>query len=150
MMTVREGHRVNDPSAAVGHGRLGPEDMIGWRHPCRFVRGTAWQPLVDVYETQTEVLVKVELAGVSVEDVEVTLDRDTLAISGHRADPASLTDEVRSVHHREIDTGRFERSVWLPCRVDRSSIHATLKDGFLDITLRKDPDRPRTYTVKVS
>lgn len=115
-----------------------------------FVRDMVWVPPVDVYETEREIIVKVELAGVGVADLEVTIDKDVLSIAGQRPDPSGLgSDVVQCVHHREIDCGRFERAIRLPARVDRQSIRAHLSDGYLDVVLQKETGRPAPYSVKV-
>jgi len=126
------------------------DDMLGWRSHIVFTPDTTWQPPVDVYETDTQLIVRVEIAGVDVGDLDIHLDRDSLVIAGARADPASQREEIRCVHHREIDCGRFERIVRLPARVARQDIRAHLKDGFLEITLGKEKERPEPFSVDVS
>jgi HSP20 family protein len=149
-MLIAQRMAPTDDAAPPGGGASGIFDAPrNWRGECLFVRDTTWHPPVDVYETETQILIKAELAGVTINDFEVTVEKDMLTIAGTRADPAVADDGVRCVHHREIDTGRFERSVKLPSRVDRDSIAARLRDGFLDIEMDKDTGRPRSYSVDV-
>ncbi len=94
-----------------------------------------WKPAVDVYETANEIIVMVDLAGVTKEEIEVTFDGDSLRIVGTRRDMTS-TPKVR-LHQMEIDFGNFERSVVIPVQVDKDRISAMYRRGFLQITLTK-------------
>lgn len=71
-----------------------------------------WKPAVDVYETANEVIVLVDLAGIKKEEIEVTIDGDSLRIVGTRRDITS-TPKVR-LHQMEIDFGDFERRIVIP------------------------------------
>jgi HSP20 family molecular chaperone IbpA len=67
------------------------------------LRGDRWHPDVDVFETETEIVVRVELAGVHSRDLRVGIDGSELCISGERA-PGGASD-VRQLHQMEIATG---------------------------------------------
>jgi HSP20 family protein len=103
------------------------------------LRGDRWQPDVDVYETPTDVVVRVEIAGVRSEDVRVTVDADVLRISGVRA--ARDAAGVQRLHQMEIATGPFERRVRIPVAFERDRVTAHLADGFLTVTLAKQGPR---------
>ncbi len=113
-----------------------------------------WQPAADVHETDLGMVVKLELAGVTVSDVNVSLSGDgrTLAVSGVRSEHRDERLERTGCHQLEIYFGPFERSFAVPpdLEVDRDSISATLKDGFLTVTLprRKRAVQP-TRTIAV-
>ena len=72
----------------------------------------AWEPPVDVLETEREVLVFTALPGVAPEKVEVVIDEHGLLISGTRVLPAELRTAV--IHRLELPQGHFERRVPLP------------------------------------
>ncbi|HVN01219.1 MAG TPA: Hsp20/alpha crystallin family protein [Caulobacteraceae bacterium] len=72
----------------------------------------AWQPPVDVIETEREVLVLAALPGVDVGKVEAVIDGAALVIAGQRTLPPEL--RTATIHRLELPQGRFERRVPLP------------------------------------
>ena len=99
------------------------------------LRGDRWQPDVDVFETDKEIVVRVDLAGVRSSDLRVTVDGSMLRISGVRVSGDS--SEVKRLHQMEIATGPFERRVRVPVAFDRDRVAAHLSDGFLTVSLAK-------------
>ncbi|HEX5066959.1 MAG TPA: Hsp20/alpha crystallin family protein [Myxococcota bacterium] len=99
------------------------------------LRGDRWQPDVDVVETEDEVVVRVELAGVHSRDLRVGVDGSELCISGQRV--AAESSGVRRLHQMEIATGPFERRLRIPVGFDRERVSAHLADGILTIQLPK-------------
>lgn len=98
-----------------------------------------WQPAADVHETEAGMVVKLELAGVTVNDVNVSLSGDgrTLSVSGVRAEQEEERSMRTGCHQLEVYFGPFERTFAVPAdlEIERDAIGATLKDGFLTITL---------------
>lgn len=92
-----------------------------------------WRPNVDVYESRDAVIVVVELAGVTPDQIEVVVEGRRLFISGTRT-PASRRD-TRRIHHLEIPHGRFHIAVELPVPVEPGGADASSRDGMLEITL---------------
>jgi HSP20 family protein len=88
----------------------------------------AWEPPVDVLETEHDVLVLAALPGVDVAKVEAVIDGGVLVISGQRAGPPALRTAI--IHRLELPQGRFERRVPLPpglyAGVSRSEAHGCL------------------------
>jgi HSP20 family protein len=99
------------------------------------LRGDRWQPDADVFETDEDIVVRVELSGVRSEDLRVTVDGSVLGISGVRIPEDS--SEVKRLHQMEIATGPFERRFSLPVAFDRDQVSAYIVDGFLTIRLAK-------------
>ena len=99
------------------------------------LRGDRWRPDADVFETEKDVVVRVELAGVHGDDLRVTVDGELLRVRGVRRPPE--TADVRRLHQMEIASGPFERRVRIPIAFDRDAVTAHLSDGFLTVTLRK-------------
>jgi HSP20 family protein len=94
-----------------------------------------WRPAADVYRTLVGWLVKVELAGVRPEDVTVTASGHLLVLRGSRRD---WTLEEGHAHYRlEIAYSQFERSLELPCDLDRADINITSQHGLLLIAIRE-------------
>ena len=95
----------------------------------------AWAPAVDVYETAEEVVVLVELAGVTQDEIEVEVHGNVLIVKGERRD--IKRGIRRSYSQMEILWGLFERSVVLPASVVTEETRAFYQDGFLEIVLPK-------------
>jgi HSP20 family protein len=88
----------------------------------------AWEPPVDVLETEQAVLVLAALPGVDVAKVEAVIEGGVLVVSGQRAVPPELRTAI--IHRLELPQGRFERRVPLPpgryADVRRSEAHGCL------------------------
>ena len=97
------------------------------------LRGDRWRPDVDVFETETEVVVLAEIAGIRSEDLRVTVDGEELRISGVRRVPER--SDVKRLLQMEITAGPFERRLLIPIPFDRERVSAHLADGFLTVTL---------------
>jgi HSP20 family protein len=108
--------------------------------------GDRWRPDVDVFETERAVVVRAEIAGVRSEDLRVTVDGDTLRISGMRRSLENA--DAKRLHQMEIATGPFERRVRIPMAVDRDQVSARIVDGFLTVTLGKRTPQRRTVAVE--
>jgi HSP20 family molecular chaperone IbpA len=94
----------------------------------------AWEPPVDILETEREVLVLVALPGVNPEHVEAAIEGAVLVIAGTRVLPPELRTAV--IHRLELPQGRFERRVRIPAgRYD--DVRRVSVDGCLVIKLRK-------------
>ncbi|RJQ44010.1 MAG: Hsp20/alpha crystallin family protein [Gaiellales bacterium] len=101
----------------------------------RMMRGGTFQPLADVYyvkDTQ-QVIVKLEIPGISPDDVQLTLQDKALIIEGRRLDPHQEGEKV--YQQMEIDYGEFKRKIMLPVSVDVQNATADYRDGFLTIEL---------------
>jgi HSP20 family protein len=98
------------------------------------VRSSVWCPPTDVYETEDDVIVKVELAGIKDEEIEVAVQDNQLLVSGIRAD----SSERRAYHQMEILYGKFSVIIELPTPVTTEKAQAQYKDGFLTIQLPKE------------
>lgn len=97
------------------------------------VRSSVWHPPTDVYETEDDFIVKVEIAGMRDEDFAVAAEDQLLRIEGIRPDPAGR----RAYHQMEILSGKFEIDVELIVPVNMDLASAEYKDGFLTINLPK-------------
>jgi HSP20 family protein len=102
--------------------------------PARANRLPAWEPPVDVLETERDVLVFVALPGVDPKQVEAAIDGADLLVAGSRVLPAALRTSV--IHRLELPQGRFERRVRLPAG-RYASVRQAVTNGCLLITLEK-------------
>lgn len=109
----------------------------------------AWAPAVDVYEDENSFLIKADLPEVRREDVKVSLNENTLSISGERR--VEHEDKRENYHRVERSYGQFYRSFTLPPNVNTEAINAQFKDGVLRLTLpKKEEAKPKQIDVKVS
>jgi len=115
------------------------------------LRGDRWQPDTDVFETDRDIVVRVEVAGVMSEDVRIGVEGKVLRISGSRKVPEP--SDARRLHQMEIVSGPFERRVEIAIPFDREAVSAHLAHGFLTVTLpKREPQKAagRTpHNVKV-
>ncbi len=93
----------------------------------------AWSPPTDVYETESEYVITVEVAGMREGDFEVIYGDGTLLISGQRPDITG----PRAYHQMEIHFGKFSSAIALPAPVDPDQATAEYKDGFLVVKMPK-------------
>lgn len=105
------------------------------KHPFNILADSHWKPLTDVYETEGDIFIKVELPGLEKKDVSITVDGKQLIISGSRTYPKQASGII--YHQMEINYGDFERTILLPEAYEAHLISAELKDGFLCIRIRK-------------
>ncbi|MCC7519762.1 MAG: Hsp20/alpha crystallin family protein [Verrucomicrobiae bacterium] len=94
-----------------------------------------WAPNTDVYENEESFVVRIELAGVSREDLHITLIERALIVRGRRPDPCRV-GRCR-FRQMEIDYGDFECRFVVPRAAEGCRIKADLTNGFLTIELSK-------------
>jgi HSP20 family protein len=97
--------------------------------------GQLWLPAADVYQTEDGWIVKVELAGVAAEDVEIEVQGNQLYIAGCRKDRSCVAGV--SYHQMEITYSRFEKSLSFPASIDGVELDHMFENGLLIIRLRK-------------
>jgi HSP20 family protein len=109
---------------------------------------TAWTPPCDIYETDTAIVLKMELPEMRKEDVRVILDNNVLTLRGERKFDETITRE--NYHRVERKYGEFIRIFSLPKFVDGTKVMAEFKEGMLTVTLPKNATAmPRQIEVKV-
>jgi HSP20 family protein len=107
-----------------------------------------WSPAVDILETDTELIFKVDAAGVSQKDIDVQLENGTMTLKGERT--FEKDDKVKGYHRIERSYGVFARSFTLPDTVDPESVRADYASGVLTITLpKRELAKPRAIKVNV-
>ncbi|HTO71613.1 MAG TPA: Hsp20/alpha crystallin family protein [Myxococcota bacterium] len=110
------------------------------------VGADAWRPALDVYETERAIVVRVELAGVSSDDVRVVVDGEYLQITGRR----SFARASSSQRHLllEIAQGTFERVLRTRAAYDPDRVTARLETGILTIELPRRENAGRVVSVR--
>ena len=108
----------------------------------------AWQPAVDIYETDEGLVIQAELPGVKKEDVSVELKDNILTLKGERKVDNEI-DEQR-YFRKERCFGTFHRSFTLRESVQADKIKARFKEGILEVEIPKaEAERPRQITVDI-
>jgi HSP20 family protein len=97
--------------------------------------GREFLPSIDVAETDKEITVTAELAGLDQKDVELTLNNDVLTIRGEKKQESEHKDAKS--FHKECSYGSFVRTIQLPAEVDQDKVKAEFKKGVLKIQLPK-------------
>jgi HSP20 family protein len=101
---------------------------------------TTWQPAADIYRTRSGWLLKFELAGVTRDDITLEVHRSHLKVSGVRRD--LLVDEYCSFYSLEIAYNRFERTVELPCDLEKAAIEFEFRNGILLVRVTTEGGQP--------
>ena len=109
-----------------------------------------WMPPVDIFETDAhDLVVKAELPDMTREDIEVTVENNTLTLKGTK----KFSNDVKEDQYRRIERsyGTFSRSFTLPNTVDASKVSAEYKNGVLTVKLPfREEAKPRTINVEVA
>lgn len=110
----------------------------------------SWTPLVDIYQAgNTEIVMKVELAGLRREDIHLTIENNTLTVRGERKREDGVADDA--YHRIERTFGPFSRTFTLPNTVDVGNVRAEYRDGVLTLRLPlREEARARHIEVPVS
>jgi HSP20 family protein len=106
----------------------------------------AWTPALDIAERTDAYLVTVELPGVKLDDLEITLEDGLLTIQGERYVTNDAADQT--FHRVERSSGAFRRSITLPAQVEADAVEASMEDGVLGILVPKaDEAKPKRIPV---
>jgi HSP20 family protein len=113
-------------------------------------RRGSWVPPVDIYETPGhDLVIKAELPDMNREDIEVTVENNTLTLRGEKKPPVGVTEE--QFRRIERHYGGFSRSFTLPNTVDASRVSADYRQGVLTVKLPfREEAKPRTINVDVA
>lgn len=107
-----------------------------------------WSPVLDVYETQDELVVSAELPGTKEKDIHVSMTGDVLTIKGER----SHGQETNKGSYQQLERffGTFERNIPLSIPVQTEKVKAQYRDGVLEIRLPKVEEvKPKQIKIEV-
>jgi HSP20 family protein len=108
-----------------------------------------WMPIVDLYESNDDLVLNFELPGVREKDISLSITGDVLTVKGERQFDQQLHDD--NYVHAERAYGKFERSIRLPMPVQAERVRATYRDGVLEVSLPKAEEvRPKEIKIDVS
>jgi len=106
-------------------------------------------PLVNFSEDEGHVFIEALVPGVDPKDVDLSVLRNTVTISGERK--PFIEKEGQIVHRSELGSGKFSRTLELPVDIDPDKITASCKDGIMQITLAKaEHAKPKKIDIKLS
>lgn len=110
-------------------------------------RGTgAWLLPMDAYITDEAIVIRADVPGLTANDIEITLEGDTLSIRG---EIKRTEEDNRKYVLLERPVGRFERTLTINTPIDHEKVEASFKDGVLSLVLPKtEAVKPRQITVK--
>lgn len=115
-----------------------------YRQPLASAEGT---PLIDMYQTDDDIVIKATLPGVDVEDLDIQVTGDVLTIHGEVKHESEESDV--KYHMREQHFSAFTRTLSLPTLVVADKAKAEMKNGVLHLTLPKaEESKPKSITVK--
>jgi HSP20 family protein len=108
--------------------------------------GDVWRPPVDVLEKDGNILLRVEVPGISEKDIDLKVEGSVLTVRGERKpEPES---EGIVYHQVEGFYGNFSRSFSLPETIDAENISASYRNGILTVKVPQKPEvQPRTIKV---
>jgi HSP20 family protein len=120
-------------------------EYFGSKLPVAFVEDLGWKPPTDVYETDEEFVIRIEVGGIAPHDVATRWGEHSLIVSGKRREEEKAG--ARTYHNIEITTGPFERRIAIPSplSLDRESLRMVYRHGILEIRVKKtDSSSDRT------
>jgi HSP20 family protein len=120
------------------HYRQLVNDALWESQPSVLHRSTTWRPLADILEAPEMIRVKIELAGMNEEEIEVTLYADALVISGERGDDHEY-QEGFSYQEAQIRYGPFRVEVFISTPIQRDAVSARYENGMLSVDLPRLP-----------
>ena len=130
-------------SSDIGRGI---EDMFRSMRPLFALPEGVWKPQMDIYETDEEIIIIAEIAGVDKENLGVEINTRAAKIYGDRAEMPRVKNSTYRL--AEIQYGKFERILFLPEPIDTDKVIATYFNGLLQIRLVKLPP-DRTHRIPI-
>jgi HSP20 family protein len=108
-----------------------------------------WAPAVDILETENELVLKADVPGVELKDIDIQLENGTLTIKGERKFEKEQTN--KGFHRMERSYGSFVRYFTVPESIDPEHVKAAYEAGVLTVTMpKKEIAKPRAIKVQIS
>ncbi|HVP13052.1 MAG TPA: Hsp20/alpha crystallin family protein [Phycisphaerae bacterium] len=136
---------TQDPFTALESLRREMTNLMGAYAP-PFLQRSHGFPAVNLWEDASALYAEAEVPGLSLKDIEVTVEGDQLTVKGHRE---TLDAREYTYHRRERGTGEFARTLALPVEINPDQVEATLTDGVLRIRLPK-AETAKARKIKVT
>lgn len=130
---------ASQPAYAQLNGRQDPFDSffdtMMFQPQKLMARQFVREPKMDVVDLKDKIEVKIELAGMSEKDFNLTCEDGVLTINGERKQ--EVEEQDKNYYLKEISSGAFSRSIQLPKNIDESKIEAVFKNGVLTVVIPK-------------
>ena len=108
-----------------------------------------WAPAVDILETDNELVLKADVPGVDLKDIDIQLENGTLTLKGQRK--FEKEEGNKGFHRLERSYGSFVRYFTVPETVDSEHVQADFHNGVLTVTLpKKEIAKPKAIKVQIS
>lgn len=140
--SISMGEESEEPKNSPMAEKTSKNPLSGWQEE----ENDEAELTVDVYQTPTDIVVQSMVAGVTPEDLELTIGRDTVIIRGKREENRSIDEENFSI--KELYWGKFARTIALPAEVEPEEAEATERHGLLTLKIRK-VDKQKKNSIKV-
>ncbi len=116
--------------------------------------GAAFVPPADVLASEDEVVVHMDVPGLSADNLEIELDNDVLTVRGERSFPYGADAESDGGYAWQLverSFGKFERAIRMPAGLDPDAVEASVADGVLTLRIQK-PEmlKPRRIQIGAS
>jgi HSP20 family protein len=122
------------------------EDVFAGRSEDKELSASTWAPAVDIFETESELMMTVEVPGIDEKDIEIKIEDNTLTLKGERKFEKETKEE--NYHRIERSYGSFYRAFTLPNSIDPDKIQAEHENGVLKITMAKRQElKPRKVKI---
>ncbi len=106
-----------------------------------------WHPPTDVFETQNEMVVLTEIAGIDSKKLTILFKEGVLTIKGERHTPK--IENGIACRNKEIVSGKFERNIHVPYPVDKESVKTSYQDGILEVRLSRLGPAEKTTKIPI-
>jgi HSP20 family protein len=127
------------------------DELSGWSGLPTSIRSAAPGafPAINIGNTATSVEIYAFAPGIDPKQIELTIDRGVLSISGERKSELALDDGKVNVYGNERFTGSFRRAISLPEDIDATKVNANYRDGVLHVSInRRESALPKRITVQ--
>jgi HSP20 family protein len=147
MATVRFAPFVNTEDFPTGLRHF--QDSINRLLSDDGIQARPWSPAVDIVETENELVLKADVPGVELKDIDIQLENGTLTVKGERK--LEKEEKGKGFHRMERSYGSFVRYFTVSDTVDAEHVKADYQAGVLTITLpKKEIAKPKAIKVQVS
>jgi HSP20 family protein len=117
------------------------------KHSIKMKTNLGWEPPMDVFETDTEFVVVMDIAGMDRKDINISTDGTILRISGVRKE--MCPGGKKQFHSLEIQVGPFQRLIGIPVAVHADSVSTAYANGLLEVRLQRRFDTPKKRQIEV-
>ncbi len=139
--------RVNDIENIRELLEMLMSDHTPGKHQIKMKTSFGWEPPMDVFDTETEFVVIMDIAGMVRKDISVFTDGHVLRISGVRKDIIPVGK--KQFHSLEIQVGPFQRLIGIPVSVVGDSLSTHYSNGLLECRLKKQFDKPEKKKIDI-